>query len=185
MATALLIRAAKLALWILRTLFLSRHALALENLALRQQIATFKDKRPRPPLDGIDRAFWIGLREVWAGWLATRQPEFLACHVSAARPLVPSDARINNEEGHPWRDSAASLDASTEFRPRAPDVPSPSWAGRQPGARGSQRVPFASRIVPPSSRRWRAQPARHRADLLLVHLGGKAGLLALAGVEVR
>ncbi len=39
MATALLIRVTKLALWTLRTLFLSRHALALENLALRQQLA--------------------------------------------------------------------------------------------------------------------------------------------------
>ncbi len=47
MATALLIRVIKLALWTLRTLFLSRHALALENLALRQQLAVFKDKRPR------------------------------------------------------------------------------------------------------------------------------------------
>ncbi len=64
MATALLLRVTKLALWTLRTLFLSRHALALENLALRQQLAVFKDKRPRPPLDDIDRAFWVGLRAV-------------------------------------------------------------------------------------------------------------------------
>ena len=69
MATALLIRVTKLALWTLRTLFLSRHALALENLALPQQLAVFKDKRPRPPLDDIDRAFWVGLRGVWARWL--------------------------------------------------------------------------------------------------------------------
>ena len=71
MATALLVRVTKLALWFLRTLFLSRHALALENLALRQQLAAFKDKRSRPPLDGVDRAFWVALREVWAGWLGS------------------------------------------------------------------------------------------------------------------
>jgi transposase InsO family protein len=69
MATALLLRVAKLTLWLLRILFLSRHALALENLALRQQLAALKDRRQRPRLDGIDRAFWVGLRQVWAGWL--------------------------------------------------------------------------------------------------------------------
>ena len=69
MTTAILVRVAKLALWLLRTLFLSRHALAFENLALRQQLAALKDRRQRPRLDGFDRAFWVGLRQVWAGWL--------------------------------------------------------------------------------------------------------------------
>src|SRR3989454_4163226 len=42
--------------------------LALENLALRQQLAVYKRKVPRPPLRRRDRLFWVGLARVWAGW---------------------------------------------------------------------------------------------------------------------
>src|SRR5215467_252669 len=52
----------------LRTLFLPRHKLALEAGALRQQLAVFKRKQPRPKLDRLDRLFWILLRRLWNGW---------------------------------------------------------------------------------------------------------------------
>jgi hypothetical protein len=45
--------------------------LALENLALRQQLAVYKRKVTRPRLRGTDRLFWVWLARVWAGW---RQP---------------------------------------------------------------------------------------------------------------
>jgi putative transposase len=45
--------------------------LALENLALRQQLAVYKRTMPRPNLSGTDRLFWVWLARVWAGW---RQP---------------------------------------------------------------------------------------------------------------
>jgi hypothetical protein len=47
------------------------HQLALENLAMRQQLAVYKRTATRPPLRRVDRLFWIGLARVWAGW---RQP---------------------------------------------------------------------------------------------------------------
>ena len=40
----------------------------LEILALRQQVAVLKRKRPRPPLSWSDRLFWIVLRRFWSGW---------------------------------------------------------------------------------------------------------------------
>src|SRR5437016_5382895 len=46
----------------LRSLFLPRHKLALEAVALRQQLAVFQRKQPRPKLDRLDRLFWIVLR---------------------------------------------------------------------------------------------------------------------------
>ncbi len=46
----------------------SQSDLAIENAALRQQLALFKEKRPRPQLHGADRAFWVVLRRVWSGW---------------------------------------------------------------------------------------------------------------------
>ena len=42
--------------------------LALEDLALRQQLAVYKRTVTRPPLRGTDRLFWVGLARVWAGW---------------------------------------------------------------------------------------------------------------------
>src|SRR4029077_12799681 len=42
--------------------------LALENLALRQQLAVYKRSVPRPRLRTMDRLLWVGLARVWAGW---------------------------------------------------------------------------------------------------------------------
>ena len=52
----------------LRALVRSRADLALEILALRQQLAVLKRKRPRPPLKAHDRLFWVALRRLWPGW---------------------------------------------------------------------------------------------------------------------
>ncbi len=45
----------------LRSLFIHRETLILENLALRQQLATYKRSCKRPRLRMFDRAFWVGL----------------------------------------------------------------------------------------------------------------------------
>ena len=44
-----------------------RH-LALENLALRQQLAVYKRTLRRPKLHPSDRLFWVSLSRIWAGW---------------------------------------------------------------------------------------------------------------------
>src|SRR3954447_11271598 len=50
-------------------LLLSGHqAVALENAALRMQIAAFQRKRKRPLLTILDRVFWITLRSLWQDW---------------------------------------------------------------------------------------------------------------------
>src|SRR3989454_5717804 len=41
---------------------------ALENAALRQQLAVFKRDVKRPRLHRRDRLFWIGLRTIWKDW---------------------------------------------------------------------------------------------------------------------
>src|SRR5215831_14038400 len=51
---------------------------ALENAALRQQLAVFKRNVARPKLNNRDRLFWIGLRLIWHDWksgLMFVQPE--------------------------------------------------------------------------------------------------------------
>jgi len=42
--------------------------IALENLALRQQLAVFKRKCPRPRLRRTDRFFWVWLSRSWKDW---------------------------------------------------------------------------------------------------------------------
>src|SRR5437879_10668770 len=44
------------------------HQVALENLALRHQLAVYKKPVNRPKLLSSDRLFWVALSRVWAGW---------------------------------------------------------------------------------------------------------------------
>ena len=49
-------------------LLLSGHqAVAIENAALRFQLAAFQRKRKRPVLKTFDRVFWTALRRLWSG----------------------------------------------------------------------------------------------------------------------
>ncbi len=53
----------------LRSIFDSGIDLALENVALRQQLVTFKKGNPRPKLNRFDRIFWVWMRRLWGKWL--------------------------------------------------------------------------------------------------------------------
>jgi putative transposase len=53
---------------LLPVLFGGHRQLALENLALRQQLAVYKRMMTRPRLLRTDRLFWVGLARIWAGW---------------------------------------------------------------------------------------------------------------------
>ncbi len=46
----------------------SRSQLALENLALRQQLIVLRRGIKRPKLRAADRMFWVSLARVWSGW---------------------------------------------------------------------------------------------------------------------
>ncbi len=51
----------------------TRRELALENLALRQQLAVWKARQPRPRLTEMDRIFWIVLARLWKNWRSSLQ----------------------------------------------------------------------------------------------------------------
>jgi putative transposase len=53
---------------VIRVFCQSRSDTALEVLALRQQVAVLKRKRPRPVLNSWDRLFWTTLRHLWSRW---------------------------------------------------------------------------------------------------------------------
>ncbi len=44
------------------------HQVALENLALRHQLAVYEKTVNRAKLCRSDRLFWVALSRVWAGW---------------------------------------------------------------------------------------------------------------------
>lgn len=52
----------------LRSFLIARHALAMEAAALRQQLAVYKRKQPRPKLHRFDRLFWVVVRRIWSNW---------------------------------------------------------------------------------------------------------------------
>ena len=53
---------------IIRSFFKKRSELFIENLALRQQLAIYKQKKKRPKICMKDRLFWIILSRLWENW---------------------------------------------------------------------------------------------------------------------
>jgi putative transposase len=49
-------------------LFRNRSRLALENLALRQQLAVLHRKAKRPRLRTVDRSLWVTFAQTWKEW---------------------------------------------------------------------------------------------------------------------
>ena len=75
----------------LRAFFRSRCSLALEIVALRQQLGILKRKTPRPRLRIQDRVFWIMLRRFWPAWskvLIIVKPETVVAWYRAGFGLV-------------------------------------------------------------------------------------------------
>src|ERR1700730_9216347 len=58
----------RLCLGTIARLFCARRSLLLENLVLRQQLAVFKRRHPRPRLHLLDKLFWVAARRVWSDW---------------------------------------------------------------------------------------------------------------------
>ena len=57
----------------LRSTIRTQRELALENLALRQQVAVWKVRQPRPQLTATDRLFWVVLSRLWKNWRSSLQ----------------------------------------------------------------------------------------------------------------
>ena len=71
--------------------FRDRGEVALEVLALRQQLAVLKRKRPRPVLSDLDRFFWTTLRSVWSRWtdvLVIVKPEPVVGVIEKVKPIL-------------------------------------------------------------------------------------------------
>jgi hypothetical protein len=76
--------------------------LALENLALRQQLAVDRGTAPRPRLRPTDRLWWVVLARVWTGW---RQPLVIVTD-TGTRIWTPRSSAIY---GPPFAGQAAAV----------------------------------------------------------------------------
>src|SRR6266446_4780076 len=77
-------------------LFGGHRQLALENLALRQQLAVYKRTVNRPKLQRSDRLLWVWLSRVWPAWrqalvivAPATGPRFPGVARRATRPSTP------------------------------------------------------------------------------------------------
>jgi hypothetical protein len=145
--------------WFLRAMLASRRDLALENLALRQQLATYAGKAERPRLKPEERAFWAALSRVWQGW---RSPLVLVKPATVidwhrrgyqrywrwrsrrpGRPRMPDEhvafiRRISSDHPGWGEDRIAEVPAALYRRPPRMDAAVLSVAGIRPerGPRG-------------------------------------------------
>jgi transposase InsO family protein len=144
-----------------RSLFVSRHKLALEAAALRQQLAVFKRKQNRPKLRGLDRLFWIALRSLWPGWIESLilvKPETVVSWHRAGFRLF---WRWRSRSGNPGRPKI-----SGEIRQliRRMKVDNPGWGA--PRIHG-ELLRLGCEISEPTVSRYLRRLNRH-------HDGGKA-----------
>jgi hypothetical protein len=93
----------------LRTGIVARFFLALENVALRQQLAVLERSGKRPRLRQRDRVFWVLLSALWPDWrsalmivkpdtvLGWRRRGFRLCWCWKSKSRKPGRPRINEE----------------------------------------------------------------------------------------
>src|ERR1700687_36121 len=93
------------------SIFRSRAALQLENLALRHQIGVLqRSSRKRPKLTPAERLLWVWLSRIWRDWrpaLAIVKPEtVLAWHRAGLWSVLDLEgaARPTRTTGHLTRD---------------------------------------------------------------------------------
>src|SRR5215471_17743065 len=77
---------------------------ALENAALRQQLAVYKRNVPRPKLNNRDRLFWICLRIIWRPWksaLMIVMPETVTSSASRSVHTILVEVVASETTGSP------------------------------------------------------------------------------------
>ena len=129
-------------------------AVALENLALRQQLAALTRTGKRPQLRPRDRFFWILLRKSWRDWqrIADRAPG----HGRAlASPMAPTsmDAAFTTEASGPAADGRRDSGPHRQdgVRQSALGRAADPWRVAQTGHRGVRTNRLAVRASPPAT----------------------------------
>jgi putative transposase len=147
-------------------------AVALENLALRQQLAALTRTAKRPQLRPQDRLFWILLRKSWRDWrsalLIVRPDTVVRWHRRWLRHRWTERSR-QQRPGRPRTDAAirALIDKMASANPLwgAPRI---HGELRKLGIEVSERTVsrFVRQRQPPPSQTWRTFLANHLSPLV-------------------
>ena len=152
----------------------TRRALALENLALRHQLAVLQRTAPRPRLRPSDRLFWVLLARLWSGWaeaVAIVQPETVIRWHRAGFRLFWTRKSHRNGPGRP----AVAPDVRALIRTMA--RANPLWGAprihgelQKVGLEISQATvsKYLVRRRTPPSQTWRTFLANHIGSLVSV-----------------
>src|SRR5215831_12172421 len=96
----------------LRSTIRTHRELALENLALRQQVAVWKARQPRPQLTATDRIFWVVLSRLWKNWRSSLQlvrPETVVrWHPPGLQALLGLEESVPKGSARDWTGTPGS-----------------------------------------------------------------------------
>ena len=110
--------------------------LALQNLALRQQLAILQRKTKRPKLTKADRAFWVVLSRLWPDWqsalIVVKPQTVIGWHRKGFKLYWSWKSR---NRGGRSTDRCGDPDAHPSNRQREPDLGSASHSRRVAHAR--------------------------------------------------
>jgi putative transposase len=151
----------------------SQRELALENLALRQQLAVVQRKTKRPKLTKADRAFWVALSRLWPDWqsalIIVKPQTVIGWHRKGFKLYWTSESR--HRGGRP------PIDAEIRTLIRRIATENPTWGA--PRIHGELLMPgfevaeaTVSRYMPrrrkPPSQTWRTFLHNHTKDLVSI-----------------
>ncbi len=154
------------------SLFRSRASLCLENLALRHQVAIYKQTVSRPRLHPTDRLFWVWLSRLWSGWqdtLAFVQPRTV---IAWQRKRFREHWRRLSQRGTPGRPALAKdvRDLIRQMWQANPTWGSPRIVGelRKLGIEVAKSTveKYRPRPKKPSSPTWKIFLRNHMQDLV-------------------
>src|SRR5215467_4022274 len=153
-------------------LLLSGHqAVALENAALRIQIAALQRKRKRPLLTTWDRVFWITLRSVWSDW---RHPLIYVQADTVVRWQRERFGRFWARLSQPQRRRRGRPPTAAELRRWVAQMASANPLWRAPRIHGELKklgIAVSERTVSRLLRRLRRPPNQTWRTFLHNHLG--------------
>lgn len=163
---------AKLVFWSLQIVFRSRVNIAIENMALRQQLAVFKHSLPRPQLRHCDRVFWVALKETWAKWASIL---ILVSPETVVRWHRQSFRRYWRWKSRPRRPGRPRIEANLRAQIRRMCIENPTWGA--PKIHGellklgyeldqSTVSRYMGRPRKPPSQTWRTFLANHAKAIL-------------------
>jgi putative transposase len=148
------------------------HQLALENLALRHQLAVYKRTVTRPKLRRTDRLVWVWLARVWDAW---RQPLLIVTPDTVLRwQRRRFRAHWTTRSGRPTG-GRPPINADLKALVRKMAAANPLWgAPRIHGELLKLGIDVAERTVsrliskrrPPPSQTWRTFLTNHGRDLV-------------------